>query len=141
MSLNTQMSNTLVSLQVQNFITACSSGTVTFYDGTQPANANTAVTTQHALVVVTFNTTAFSSSVNGVVSSPSFTAPGTGTTAAGVGVQPTWYRIRKSDGTTVVNDGSAGAASANAIIGVVSAGQSVVISNLTHTVLESSTGI
>jgi hypothetical protein len=91
----------------------CNSGTVKIYGNTQATDANTAVGAQTLLATLTFGSTAFSAS------SPSGSTPSrkavatantiTGDTSADATGTATWFRVLKSDGTTVVYDGSVGA--------------------------------
>lgn len=80
------------------------SGRLKVYDGTQPATANTAVTTQTVLADLTMNATAFGAAVAGVATANAITqdssADATGTA--------TWFRLYKSDNSTVILDGSVG---------------------------------
>ena len=75
---------------------------IKIYDGLQPANANTAVTTQTLLVSLpiagTFGTDASGTLTIGSVTPTDAVANGTAS----------WFRIVKADGTTVVMDGSVG---------------------------------
>lgn len=77
------------------------------YNGVQPANANTAVTSQVLLASLTIPST-FGSDVNGTLTLGSVTSA----VASNAGTA-SWFRIFKSDGTTVVLDGSVGIAGAN----------------------------
>lgn len=77
------------------------------YGGTRPANANTAITTQPLLVSMTI-AGAFGSDVNGTLTLGAVTP----NTASGSG-SATFFRIFKSDGTTVVMDGSVGTTGAD----------------------------
>lgn len=91
------------------------------YSGTQPANANTAITTQVLLVSMpiagVFGTDADGTLTLGAVTQTNASASGTAS----------FFRIFKSDGTTVVMDGSVGVSSADLILNTVdiAAGQSV----------------
>jgi hypothetical protein len=80
------------------------------YSGTQPANANTAITTQVLLVSLPIPGV-FGTDVNGTLTlnavTPSIVV------AAGTA---SFFRITKSDNTTVVLDGSVGTASADLIL-------------------------
>lgn len=92
-------------------------GKLKIYDGTQPADANTAITTQNLLATLTLNATAFGAAAgsgtapnrvsvataNAVTSDPS--AIGTGTA--------TWFRQYESDGSTALWDGSVGTSGAD----------------------------
>lgn len=80
---------------------------INIYQGTQPANANTAITTQTLLVTLTVPG-AFGTDVNGTLTLGTVnngTAVATGTMQ--------FFRVTQSDGTTVVMDGSVGASGAD----------------------------
>lgn len=86
-----------------------SPGTIKVYDGTQPTDANTAVTTQVLLATLTLKNPAFGNSSAGVATldvsgGVSVTAAATGTAA--------WFRCATSGGSTVF-DGSVGASGAD----------------------------
>jgi hypothetical protein len=80
------------------------SGKLRIYDGAQPATPETAVSGQNLLAELTMNATAFGAAASGVITAAAITsdtdADATGTAA--------WYRLLKSDGTTVLWDGSVG---------------------------------
>lgn len=88
-------------------------GFLRIYSGTQPNDANTAITTQTLLSTLRFNATGFATS------SPSGTAPSRVVTAAANAITSdpnaaatgtaSWFRAFKSDGTSVIMDGSIGA--------------------------------
>lgn len=83
---------------------------IRIYDGTQPANANTAITTQTLLVSLPI-VGSFGTDSNGTLTISSVTsasAVATGTAS--------FFRIVKSDGTTVVMDGSVGTSNADMIL-------------------------
>jgi hypothetical protein len=66
------------------------------------------------------------------------------TTITGTGTQTcAWFRIFKSDGTTIVYDGSVGTSSADAIVGTTSFanGETLAVSSLTLTVDANVSGI
>lgn len=90
----------------------CNSGTIKIYDGTQAADANTAVGAQVLLATLTFGATAFgASAAAGTTPNRKATATAnaiTGDTSADATGTATWFRILKSDGTSVVMDGSVG---------------------------------
>ena len=106
-------------------------GVMRFYDGAQPANADTPVTSQVLLAEISFNATAFGAAVNGVATANAFTqdssANATGTA--------TWYRTWKSDGTTPLMDGSIGTSGSNINMASTSitAGQPVQVNSFTIT--------
>lgn len=80
-----------------------------FYDGTPPANANTALSGNTLLAELTCGSPLASSAASGVLTLNSVTqdssANATGTAA--------FWRIYKSDGTTVVMQGSVGTSGAD----------------------------
>lgn len=88
---------------------AGNSGKIRIYDGTQPANANTAVSSQTLLAELTCNSTFAGSASSGALTLNAITsdssADATGTA--------TWFRLLKSDGSTVVLDGSVGTSGAD----------------------------
>lgn len=92
------------------------SGYLRIYDGSQPADADTAITSQVLLAELRFNATAFAAASGGSASANSITsdtsANNTGTAA--------WYRALESDGTTVVMDGSVGTATSNLVLNTTS---------------------
>src|SRR5258706_4440326 len=106
-------------------------GYLRIYDGTQPATADTAITSQNLLATLRWNATAFAGAVNGVAtanaiaSDPSAALTGTAT----------WFRALKSDGTTVVFDGSVGTSGANLNLNsaLISAGALVAVTSFSYT--------
>lgn len=86
-------------------------GVVKIYDGTQPATADTAVTTQTLLCTVTLNIPAFGAASNGsaaitVGPAPSGVAVATGTA--------TWFRMAPDGGAGLqICDGSVGTSGAD----------------------------
>jgi hypothetical protein len=83
---------------------AGNSGYIRIYDGTRPASPATAVSTQTLLAELTCNATFAAGASSGVLTLNSITqdssANATGTAS--------WFRMFKSDGTTVVMDGDVG---------------------------------
>lgn len=88
----------------------CNSGTLKIYTGTQAVDANTALGAQTLLATLTFGSTAFNSAAaTGSAPSRKSTATAnsiTGDTSADATGTATWFRVLKSDGTTVVYDGA-----------------------------------
>ena len=123
---NLKYSNGTRDAQQQGLITYAGSGAIIkIYDGTQPSNANTAITTQTLLVSLPISGT-FGTDSNGTITLSTVT---NGTAVAtGTGQ---FFRITKSDGTTVVMDGSVGTASADMILNntSIATGQTVSISS------------
>lgn len=111
MASNLQYSNGTRNAQQEGLITYAGTGAIIrLYSGTQPANANTAISTQTLLVSLTISG-AFGTSTNGTLTLGSVsngTAVASGTAS--------FFRIVKSDGTTVVMDGSVGTSSADLVL-------------------------
>jgi len=100
---NLKYSNGTRDAQQNGLISYAGSGSIIrIYSGSQPANANTAITTQTLLVPLVISGT-FGTDTNGTITLSTVTngtAVATGTAS--------FFRIVKSDGTTVVMDGSVG---------------------------------
>lgn len=113
------------------------SGTIKIYAGTQPTDANTAVGAQTLLATLTFGATAFgASSATGTTPSRKATATAntiTDDTSADATGTATWFRMLKSDGTTVVMDGSVGTSGAdlNLVTTSLVAGEDVGVTSFT----------
>lgn len=87
-------------------ITEANGGYLLVYDGTRPATADTAVTTQNLVAKLKFQATAFTGSA------PVYTAsPLRGAVLSAHA--PTWARMVRSDGTTRIGDLDAGDAGSN----------------------------
>ena len=135
MALNTQIADATVNAQAAALATLCNSGLIKLYDGTQPATADTALGAQVLGVTLTFGATAFPAANSGLLTANAITA---GT--AGAAITPTWARILKSDGTTVVMDVSAGASGCNLTVGPFTAGTVVSATSFTHDIRNSTSG-
>ena len=109
MALNPKLSNVAANAEADAVVDLLDDGYLRIYDGTQPANADTSVSTQVLLAELRFNATAFGAASAGVATANAFTqdssANATGTA--------TWFRALKSDGTTTMFDGSVGTSGAN----------------------------
>jgi hypothetical protein len=138
MAKNAQLSNATVNAQAEVLASALDNGYCRVYDGSQPANADTAVSTQTLLAEIRFAATAESDITAGVITFAAMTvdssADATGTAS--------WYRALSSDGTTVVMDGSVGTSNANMVLGSVGiqAGAEVRIDSFTHTIAKATAG-
>lgn len=108
-------------------------GTIEIYSGTQPANANTALSGNTLLVTLTFGNPAFGSAAAGVITANAITAG----TAAATGTA-TFARLYKSDGTSTVMDVTVGTSGAGINLNTTSivSGGLVSITAFTHTVTE-----
>lgn len=109
MPLSPRLSNVGANEEADKLGALLNNGYLRIYDGTQPANADTAITTQVLLAELRWNATAFAAAAAGVAAANAITedasANNTGTA--------TWFRALKSDGTTVVFDGSVGTSGSN----------------------------
>lgn len=131
MAKNTQRSYATCNAAATAVGSLCDNGYLRIYDGTQPANADTAVSTQTLLSEHRFSATAFGAASNGVITANAITSDDALATSTA-----TWFRVLKSDGTTVVFDGSVGTSNANLVLGTTSfsTGLTVDIDSLTYTI-------
>ena len=101
---NLKLSNNVVNPQADALSDLADNGYLRIYDGTQPATADTAISTQVLLAELRFNATAAPAASNGVLTFNAITqdsnANNTGTAS--------WFRALKSDGSTVLFDGTVG---------------------------------
>ena len=88
------------------------SGYIRFYNGTRPATGDTALSGNTLLATCRFGSTAFPAASSRVLTANAITGD---TSAAATGV-PTFARLFKSDGTTVLCDCSVGISGAEMII-------------------------
>jgi hypothetical protein len=132
MAANPKFSDLCVNGEADFIGVALDSGFIRIYDGSQPANADTAVGAQVLLAELTFGADAFPAASAGVLTANAITqdssANATGTAS--------WARLLKSNGTSVIMDGTVGTASANVVINsvAISAGAVVSCSSLTITI-------
>lgn len=130
MPTNLKYSNGTRDAQQNGLITYSGSGAlINIYAGTQPANANTAITSQ-VLLVTMIVTGTFGTDSNGTIT--------IGAATNGVAVASgtaSFFRITKSDGTTVIMDGSVGTSSADMIINNTSINATQVVSLSSGTII------
>jgi hypothetical protein len=104
MSSNLKIAQNTASTEANALVGAFTNGALlTIYNGTQPATPETAVSTQTLLATVTLASPAFASASNGVITANAIsdmTISASGTAS--------WFRLLKSDNTTVIMDGSVG---------------------------------
>lgn len=138
MASNLQLSNAQVIKQANAILSdgtdqdGFHGGALTIYEGTQPVNADTAITTQTPLVSFTLPTTGNVVN-NGVISF--------GTIADSLAIADgtaQFFRVVALDGTTVVCDGTVGTADADLILNSVTItnGANVSITGFTYTVIK-----
>lgn len=127
---NLKYSNGTRNAQQNGLITyAGSNALINIYAGSQPANANTAISGQTLLVTLTV-TGSFGTDSNGTITLSSVangTAVATGTAA--------FFRITQSDGTTVVMDGSVAISDADLVLNNTSIATGQVVSISAGTII------
>lgn len=130
MALNPKQTNTAANAAADAVCALANSGKLRIYDGTQPATADTAVSTQNLLAELTLNATAFGAAVAGVATAGTITSA----TAAASGTA-SWFRVTKSDGTTVLFDGTVGTGTHDLVIDTttITAGVTVAVTAFTYT--------
>lgn len=136
MALNTQLTAATVNAQAVALSTLCNSGLIRIYDGVQPATADTAIGTNTLGVTLSFGATAFGAPASGLLTANAITSG-----VAVASITPTWARMFKSDGTTVVLDISASASGANMTVGAFTSGTTVGVTSFTHNVKTSTTSL
>jgi len=130
MASNLKYSNGTRDAQQQGLITYAGSGSIIrLYDGTQPANANTAISTQTLLVSLPI-AGSFGTDSNGTITLGSVTS-GTAVASGTAG----FFRIVKSDGTTVVMDGSVGTSGADMNLNTTTVASSQTVSITAGTII------
>lgn len=112
MTLSPFFSDTAAKASVEAMVALANGGTLKIYTGSQPTDANTAVGAQTLLGTLSFANPAFgSASASGTAPTRKSTCTAntiTDDTSADNTGNAAWFRILKSDGTTVVMDGSVG---------------------------------
>ena len=107
MAHNAQFADNSVDVAVDAMAALCNGGYIKLYTANQPVDANTSLAGQTLLATLRFGATAFQSAVAGVATANTIAqdsdAAVTGTAA--------WFRVLKSDNSTVVFDGSIGTTS------------------------------
>ena len=124
MAANPKYSNTMVNAEADAIGSALDLGYIRIYDGSQPANADTAVSGQTLLAELRFGADAFPAAVAGLLTANAITSD----SSANATGTASWARILASDGTTVWFDGSVGTSSANVIVATVSIVAATVVS-------------
>ncbi len=106
-------------------------GVLRFYTGAQPANPDTAITTQTLLAELTIPNPAFAAAVNGVATANTIT----GDASANASGTAAWFRAFKTGGAVAVLDGTVGTslADCNLSTTAILAGQPVEVTSWTWT--------
>lgn len=131
MALNPKTTVARRNAMLDNCLANANSGLLRIYDGTQPTDADTAIGAQVLLAELTMNATAFAGASSGSAAANAITSDSSAN-AAGTA---TWFRLLKSDGTTVIMDGSVGTSGANLNLNsvAISSGAAVAVSSFTVT--------
>lgn len=116
MANNPKFSNTTVNAEADALARLLDNGYLRVYSGSQPATADTAIGAQVLLAELRFNATSAPAAVAGLLT---FNAIASDTSADATGTAA-WFRALKSDGSTVVLDGTVGTSGTDAIINAVS---------------------
>jgi hypothetical protein len=130
-ALNPKLANVGANAAADAVCVLLNNGYLRIYDGTQATDADTALGAQVLLAELRWNATAFGAAAAGVATANAITAD----SSANASGTASWFRALKSDGTTVVFDGSVGTASANLILNsvAISVGANVSVSAFTFT--------
>lgn len=132
MAVNLKMADAAVNAEANALAALLNSGYLRVYDGSQPATADTAITSQVLLAELRFGATAFGAAVSGVITANAISddtdANATGTAA--------WFRCLESDGVTPVLDGNIATSAANFVINTTSIviHSDVAVTSFVHTV-------
>jgi hypothetical protein len=132
MANNLKMSNAAVNAEGDALSDLLDNGYLRIYSGTQPANADTALSGNTLLAELRFANPASGATSAGVITWSAITSD----TSADATGTATFYRALKSDGTSVVMDGSVGTTGSDLNINstAIQAGAQVDITSFTHTI-------
>jgi hypothetical protein len=137
---NTQIANVVVNAQGDALAALLNTGYLRLYTTAQPATADTAIAAQTLLSEHRFNATAAGATAAGVITFNAITSAVAAATGTAV-----WFRALKSDGVTVVMDGSVDvtANTPNLVLNstAISSGANVSITSFTHTLNKATTGL
>lgn len=135
MALDLRKSTASVNAEADATAALLANGYLRLYSGSRPATADDAVTTQTLLAELRFGSPAFGAASGGTIAANAITQD----TAANATGEATWYRALKSDGTTVVMDGSVGTSDANLVMNNANIQQNAIVSvsSFTYTVPQS----
>jgi hypothetical protein len=130
-ALNPKRSNVAVNAEADAVCDLLDNGYLRIYDGTQAATADTALGAQVLLAELRWNATAFPAASSGVATANAITSDA----SANATGTATWFRALKSDGTTVVFDGSVGTGTNDLVLNTTSivSGATVAVSAFTYT--------
>lgn len=135
MANNLKLANGTVDDQAQALADLLANGYLRIYEGSQPADADTAISSQTLLAELRFASPAESDITDGVITFDDLTAD----SSANATGTAQFFRALKSDGTTAVMDGSVGTSSADLVMNstAIQSGAEVAVTSWTHTVPKS----
>jgi hypothetical protein len=107
-----KFANVTVNAEADALARLLDNGYLRIYSGSQPTNADTALGAQVLLAELRFNATSAPAASAGVLTFNAITSD----TAADATGTAAFYRALKSDGTSVVMDGSVGTSSADLVL-------------------------
>jgi len=106
------------------------SGLVRIYDGSKPATADTAVSSQTLLAELTMNASAFGAASSGTITAAAITAD----SSANATGTASWFRVVESDGTTIICDGTVGTSTSDMVINTTSIVSGATVSIASYTI-------
>ncbi|MCL5745166.1 MAG: hypothetical protein M1541_14785 [Acidobacteria bacterium] len=123
-------SNAAVNAEADNVCALLNNGYLRIYSGTQPANADTALSGNTLLAELRFSAMAFAAAVAGQA-----VANAIATVTAAASGTASFFRTFKSDGSTAVMDGSVGTAGSDCNINAtaIAIGANVSVSSMSYT--------
>ena len=129
MALNPKLAVARRNAALDNILANANTGYLRIYDGTQPTDADTAIGAQVLLAELIMGSTAFASASAGSATANAITSD----SSANASGTAAWFRLLKSDGTTVIMDGSVGTSGANLNLNsvAISSGAQVSVSSFT----------
>lgn len=123
---------------IVNSVDSGGAGTLVIYDGTIPADADTAITSQNTLVTYTLQATAFGGAADATPgATATLTAPSTPNPNASATGTATFFRVISGGGNAVLQ-GTCGTSDADMIMSTTSvvSGEAVTLNSMTFTVEE-----
>lgn len=132
MALNLKMTTAVRNALMDAITTAAAgSGFIRIYDGTQATDANTAVGAQVLLAELTCNATFAPAASSGAITLNAITSD----SSANATGTASWFRLVKSNGTTVIMDGSVGTGTHDLVINstAISSGAAVAVTSAVFT--------
>lgn len=131
MALTQKLSTAGVNAAADATCALLNNGYLRIYSGSQPTDADTALSGQTMLAELRFGATAFGAASAGVATANATTAD----SAADATGAAAWFRALKSDGSTVVYDGSVGTSGTNMVVNstAISAGAGVSVTSVIYT--------